>query len=136
MLENIETFLEDAKIRSAEIIEAAPQNNELEIKELQAELDRLNYSWQKGRIKDVEKYDKEYDELTAKIEAAQQKQVEVIEHDFSKAEAALAAGWKGIYQSLDNAHRRAFWRSFVEAIEIDWSGQRQRDKKIKDVKFF
>lgn len=136
MLENIETFLKDAKIRSAEIIEAAPQNNELEIKELQAELDRLNYSWQKGRIKDVEKYDKEYDELTAKIEAAQQKQVEVIEHDFSKAEAALAAGWKGIYQSLDNAHRRAFWRSFVEAIEIDWSGHRQRDKKIKDVKFF
>lgn len=136
MLENIESLLEDTRIRSAEISESAPENNEMEIKELQAELDRLNYSWQKGRIKDVEKYDREYDELTAKIEAAQQKQIEVVKQDFSKAEAALAGDWKTIYEALDNAHRRAFWRSFVESIEVDWSGHRQRDKSITRVNFF
>lgn len=136
MLENIESILEDAKIKSAEIVESIPENNAMEIKELQAELDRLNYSWQKGRIKDVEKYDREYDELTAKIEAAQQKHVEVIKQDFSKAEAALAGDWKTIYEALDNAHRRAFWRSFVKSIEVDWSGHRQRDKRIARVNFF
>lgn len=136
MLENIESLLEEARIRSAEIVEAVPENNEMEIKELQAELDRLNYSWQKGRIKDAEKYDKEYDELTEKIEAAQQKHTEVIKHDFSKAEAALETGWNAIYETLDNAHRRAFWRAFVESIEIDWSGHRQRDKSITRVNFF
>lgn len=137
MLEKIESLLEDARIRTAEIVESLPENNEMEIKELQSELDRLNYSWQKGRIKDVEKYDREYDELTAKIEAAQNKQVEIVKQDFSKAEAALAAGWKTIYESLDNAHKRAFWRSFVESIEIDWSsGHRQRDKRITRVNFF
>ena len=136
MLENIEAFLEDTRIRSAEISESAPENNEMEIKELQAELDRLNYSWQKGRIKDVEKYAREYDELTAKIEAAHQKHVEVIKQDFSKAEAALAGDWKAIYEALDNTHRRAFWRSFVESIEVDWSEHRQRDKRITRVNFF
>lgn len=136
MLENIESLLNDAKINSAEIVESAPETNEMEIKKLQAELDRLNYAWQKGRIKDVEKYDREYDELTAKIEAAQQKHIEVIKHDFSKAEAALADGWQGIYNTLDNAHRRAFWRSFVESIEIDWSGNSREDKRITRVNFF
>ena len=136
MLENIEAILEDTRIRSAEISESAPENNEMEIKELQAKLDPLNYSWQKGRIKDVEKYDREYDELTAKIEAAQQKHVEVIKQDFSKAEAALAGDWKAIYEALDNTHRRAFWRSFVESIEVDWSEHRQRDKRITRVNFF
>ncbi len=136
MLENIESILEDAKIKSAEIVESIPENNEMEIKELQAELDRLNYSWQKGRIKDVEKYDREYDELTEKIEAAQNKQVEIVKQDFSKAEAALADGWKSIYETLDNSHKRAFWRSFIESIEIDWSGHRQRDKRITRINFF
>ena len=136
MLQKIESLLEDAKIKAAEIVDSTPANNEVEIKELQAELDRLNYSWQKGRIKNVEKYDRDYDELVAKIEAAQQKHTEVIRQDFSKAEAALSGEWKDIYESLDNAHRRAFWRSFVESIEIDWSGHRQRDKQIKRVNFF
>ena len=136
LLENIESLLNEAKINSAEIVESAPETNEMEIKELQAELDRLNYAWQKGRIKDVEKYDREYDELTAKIEAAQEKHIEVIKHDFSKAEAALADGWKGIYNTLDNAHRRAFWRSFIETIEFDWSGNRVEDKKITKINFF
>lgn len=136
MLQKIESLLEDAKIKAAEIVDSTPANNEVEIKELQAELDRLNYSWQKGRIKNVEKYDRDYDELVAKIEAAQQKHTEVIRQDFSKAEAALSGEWKDIYKSLDNAHRRAFLRSFVESIEIDWSGHRQRDKQIKRVNFF
>lgn len=136
MLANIESFLSDAKIKAAEIVESVPANNEIEIKELQAELDRLNYAWQKGRIKDVEKYDRDYDELVSKIEEAQSRHIEVIKHDFSKAEAALADGWKGIYETLDNAHKRAFWRSFVESIEIDWSGDTVKDKRITKVNFF
>ena len=37
--------------------------------ELQAELDRLNYSWQKGRIKSVEEYDRRYDAIMVQIDA-------------------------------------------------------------------
>lgn len=133
LIENIEDLF-DKEVKYAEVTAAdEPVNNEMEIKELQAELDRLNYSWQKGRIKDVERYDRDYDELTAKIEAAQQKQVEVEKQDFSKVKTALSAGWKDMYNSLDNAHRRAFWRSFIQSIEISWTTEK---KEITRVNFF
>ena len=137
LLANIEQYLEDAKIKEAKAIETNPVNNEIELAELQAELDRLNYAWRKGRLKDAAKYDKDYDELMEKIEAAQDKHVEIIKQDFSKAEAALSGDWKTLYSSLDDAHKRAFWRSFIESIEIDWkSGHKKTDKKISKVNFF
>ena len=133
LLQNIEQYLEDAKVRNAEIINSNPVNNEIELAELQAELDRLNYAWQKGRIKDAAQYDKDYDDLVAKIEAAQEKHVEIVKQDFSRAEAALSGDWKTLYNALDDAHKRAFWRSFIESIEIDWKG---KEKKISRVNFF
>lgn len=137
LLDNIEQYLKDAKIRNAEAIDSNPINNEIELKELQAELDRLNYAWQKGRIKDAAKYDKDYDDLVAKIEAAQEKHVEIIKQDFSKVEAALSGDWKTLYKSLDDAHKRAFWRSFIESIEVEWeNGNTKKDKKISRVNFF
>ena len=132
MLENIEEYLADAKVRSAEIEEAIPQLPQDKVAEIKAEIDRLNYSWQKGRIK-ADKYDKDYDALMAKLEEAEVEVVEVVKHDFSNAEAALAGGWKEIYNALDDAHKRAFWRSFIESIEINWTTD---TKEIVKVNFF
>lgn len=136
LLENVSRYLEEAKIRSAEIEEAVPQPPKNKVADIQAEIDRLNYSWQKGRIKDAAKYDKDYDALMAKLEEAQAEVTEVVKQDFSKAEAALAGDWKTLYAALDDAHKRAFWRSFIESIEIDWSGKGQAGKKIVKVNFF
>ena len=137
LLANIEQYFEDAKAREAAIIDSNPMNNEIELAELQAELDRLNYAWQKGRIKDAVKYDKDYDELVAKIEAAQAKHIGIVKKDFSKVEEALSGDWRTIYNALDEPHKRAFWRSFVESIELDWcNGTKRSDKKISRVKFF
>lgn len=133
MLENIEKYFAEAKIKDAEVSAGEAINPDGELKALQSELDRLNYSWQKGRIKEVEKYDREYDELTAKIEALQEKQIEVVQQDFSKVEEVLSGNWKEIYNALDDAHKRSFWRSFIKSIEIskDWPQQR-----IDKVNFF
>ena len=132
MLENIEQYLEDAKIKSAEVSASEVVNPDGELKSLHAELDRLNYSWRKGRIK-AEKYDKEYDELTAKIEALQEKQIEVVKQDFSKVEAALTGSWKEKYNALDDAHKRSFWRAFIQSVEISKDWPRAR---IDNVNFF
>ena len=129
LLANIEGYLEDARIRSAEIEEAVPQLPQNKVSDIQAEIDRLNYSWQKGRIK-ADKYDKDYDALMAKLEEAKAEVVEVKRKDFSNAEAALAGGWKEIYNALDDAHKRAFWRSFIESIEIEWTTEVKRITKI------
>ena len=69
-----------------------------------------------------------------KINAAHEEQAEdSSEPDYEKIEAVLVAGWREIYARLDDEHKRAFWRSFVEEIQIDWSTKK---KSIKDVIFF
>ena len=133
MLDRTEKIMKEQELKSIEIIEQGSKVSKYNVKDLQTELDRLNYSWQKGRIKDAAKYDKDYDELVAKIEAAQEKHIEIVKQDFSKAEAALSGDWKTLYNALDDAHKRAFWRSFIESIEVDWEGE---EKKISRVNFF
>lgn len=134
MLANIEQYIEDAKIKAAEIKDSdafkVPLKN---IEEIETQIDRLNYSWQTGKIRKVEQYEKDYAELLKKLEEAKAEQGIVIVKDFSKIEAILHSGWREIYKALDDAHKRAFWRSFVESIEVDWSGEK---KKIKRVNFF
>lgn len=134
MLAKIEGFLEDAKIRSAEITDSdavkIPQHN---IEDIHAEIDRLNYSWQTGKIRKVEQYEKEYAELMEKLEQAEAEQGEVVVKDFSKIDAILHDGWKAIYDNLEDAYKRAFWRSFVQSIEINWTTEK---KEIVRVNFF
>ena len=134
MLEKIEGIIEDQELTNIEIRKASEQVSKYDVKALQEELDRLNYSWRKGRIKNVEEYDKEYEELTHKIEMANSDIAELTEApDFEKIKAVLGSGWKGIYAELDDEHKRTFWRSFVEEIQVEWTKER---KEIKSIKFF
>lgn len=132
MLQNIEMYLEDEKIQAAEIQDSdsfrVPKQNAEAIAE---QIDRLNYSWQTGKIRTVEQYEKDYAELLEKLEQAKAEQETFTVKDFSKIEKILHSGWREIYKNLDDAHKRAFWRSFVERIDVDWE-----NKKINKVKFF
>ena len=134
MLANIEKYLEDAKVRVSKIAESnavkIPQHN---IEEIHEQIDRLNYSWQTGKIRKVEQYEKDYAELMEKLEQAEAERGEVAVHDFSNIDAVLHEGWESIYNNLDDAHKRAFWRSFIRSIEIDWT---TKSKKITRVNFF
>ena len=102
-------------------------------KEIHEQIDRLNYSWQTGKIRKVEQYEKQYAELIAKLEEAEAEQKEFIAKDFSKIEAILQGGWKEIYNGLDDEHKRSFWRSFIQSIEINWTTKK---KEITGVNFF
>lgn len=134
MLERIEYIIEEKEIQDIEIRKNSGTVSKYNIEELQEELNRLNYSWQKGRIKSVEEYDAKYDKLTAQIEAANSEMSELTDTpDFEKIKSILESGWKEIYMELDNEHKRAFWRSFVEEIVVEWS---KESKGIKDIIFF
>lgn len=132
MLNRVEEYIEQQEIGNIEISEREKIVNKYDVEELRAELDRLNYSWQKGRIKKVEEYDKKYDALVAKIEEAEST-VPDAQPDYSHIKAILSEGWESIYKAMDNDHKKAFWRSFVKDINIDWS---KEHKEIKDIKFF
>ena len=134
MLDNIEVYLEEAKIRAAHVTGSdslpVPQYN---IEDLHDQIDRLNYSWQTGKIRKVEQYEEQFADLMAKLEQAEAEHQQVTVKDFGKVEAILQSGWKGIYENLDDAHRRAFWRSFIQSIEINWTTSK---KEIIRVNFF
>ena len=132
MLSRVEEYIEKQEIGDIEISEKEKVAKKVDVEELRAELDRLNYSWQKGRIKKVEEYDKKYDALVAKIEEAE-RTIPDEPPDYSHIKAILSEGWEAIYKAMDNDHKKAFWRSFVEDIHLDWS---KEHKEIKDIKFF
>ena len=134
LLADIGKQLEAAKIASAEVSDAEEVKvSKLNVEALHEQIDRLNYSWQTGKIRKVEQYEKDYAELMEKLEQAEAEQGAVAVKDFSKIEAILQAGWKEIYNALDDAHRRAFWRAFIRSIELKWT---TKEKEITKVNFF
>lgn len=134
MISAIEGILQKKKLHVIEIRNGVERISKHDVKALQQELDRLNYSWQKGRIKTVEEYDKRYDELMAKINEANEEQAMLhSEPDYEKIQQILSGDWKEVYSKLDAEHKRAFWRSFVEEIQIEWT---KNVKRVIDIKFF
>ena len=134
MLADIEKYMEEAKIRSAQVSDSDSVGvPKYDIEEIYEQIDRLNYSWQTGKIRKVEQYEKDYAELTELLEKAQAEQGEAEAKDFSKIETILHSGWETIYNALDDTYKRAFWRSFVKSIEIDWTTNK---KEITRVNFF
>ena len=132
LLENLEQYVEDAKVRALNISESGEEKVLMyDLDELHAELERLNYSWKKGRIKGgIEQYDREYDELIEKIELAKFERENTEPKDFSKIESVLQADWKEIYNALDDENKRAFWRNIIASIEIEWHGNIKRIKRV------
>ena len=130
LLEYIEPYFENVKTGKVKI---SPKNKpKIDVEDIKAQIDRLNYSWQTGKIRTVEQYEKQFSDLSKKLEAAENQQKET-EQDFSKIEAVLQQGWKAIYENLNDKYRQAFWRSFVQSIEIEWTND---TKQITDIKFF
>ena len=134
MLAGIEHLFEEAKIRAFSVDESGDSKPpKYDIEAINTEIDRLNYSWQTGKIRTVEKYEEQYAELLEKLERAEEERGETPSTDFSKVETILRSGWESIYDSLDDEHKRAFWRSFIESIKIEWTTE---TKRIKRVNFF
>jgi hypothetical protein len=134
MLDNIEKYMEEAKLRATQVDDSdkakAPK---YDIEEIHDRIDRLNYSWQTGKIRKVEQYEKDYAELLELLELAEAEQSKVVVKDFSKIETILHSGWEGIYNNLDDAYKRAFWRSFIQSIDINWT---TKTKEITRVNFY
>ncbi len=132
MLKRVEDEFQAATLECNDLKNAEKQlQNEQKKAALQAEIDRLNYSWQKGRIKNVEEYDRQYDNLMEKLEALSEPEAESA--DLSHVSEMLSGNWKELYNNLDDIHKQAFWRSFVKEIQlVSWE---VNDRNIR-LKFF
>lgn len=86
---------------------------------IRAELERLNNMYLKGRIKE-DFYDAQYLALTEKLNAYEP--AESIDASLSSYKAlsdVFSDGWQEMYQELDIAHRKAFWKEIIKDIIVD-----------------
>lgn len=87
-----------------------------DIKSIKEEMDRLNKQWRKNRITEKE-YDYEYERLERKIEKIQQENPK--EKDLTPLYDFMNSGWENIYDTLEDAEKRALWRSVIDYMVVD-----------------
>ena len=85
---------------------------------IQAEIDRLNILFQKGRISE-DYYDSQYEMLSGKLCQIQNEANATNIKTYEKLQRTFSGDWLEIYRGLDNAHKNAFWKSTIKSIEID-----------------
>lgn len=134
MLERIEPVLAGKIAESIEIRQRGKKAKN-RIDELNRELERLNYAWQKGRIQMAD-YDSRYDDLQKKIAAERTAAEESNVVDYSSVSAILSSGWRQMYTQLTAENKRSFWKSFIQSIEVVWKPGVDGEKRISDIKFF
>jgi len=134
LLSAIEKIIAKKQMNVVEMRNANDRVGKHDLEALYQELERLNYSWKKGRIKKVEDYDRDYDALMAQIEEAQAERESLHdEPDYEKIKQIISGDWKKLYEALDADHKRSFWRSFIEEIHIEWT---KDTKRVIDINFF
>lgn len=100
------------------------------IANLQAEMNRLNTMFRKGRVKE-EEYDREYEVLERQLAELQESLTPVEERDVTVYEELLNQDdWKTLYNALNKENQRAFWRKYIKGIKLDADG------KIDEIIFF
>lgn len=85
---------------------------------IQAEIERLNLLFQKGRIK-ADYYDEQYEMLSAKLAACEPPEPAISPKACRTLAAAFEGGWISLYEKLDAAHKKAFWKGILKEISID-----------------
>ena len=133
MLDNIENLVSAKKANIVKMQADVDRVGKYNVAELEAELSRLNYMYQKDRISDDD-YDKQYEKVSAQLNAARAEYDEINdEPDYESIQSAFVDGWRDIYNALDFDKKRAFWRSLrIKDIQFDL----ENGKKISDIIFF
>lgn len=133
LLENLDRLFQEEKIRATNIDNRTGMQPKYNLESLKEQVRRLNYSWQTGKILELEDYETQYNKLMSKIKEANAGMQKIKKKDFTRIENILTDGWQEMYKELTPAFKRAFWRSFIKYIEIDWSTDK---KDIKRIVFF
>jgi len=118
LLNNLELYINNEIARVESVTDTTPKNNNhIKLTELNAELDRLNIMFRKGRIKE-EEYDKEYLMLQKQIESID---IEAAppERDLDALKGILETDYKGLYEQLTKENKKAFWRGVIKEFSID-----------------
>lgn len=106
----------------------APRQRKNRLKNIQLEMQRLNFLFQKGRI-GMDYYDKNYSALEEEVKVLQ-KESKVVQIDQLRKVVDIGeSNWLEMYDTLDRKHKKAFWKGIIKEIYID------KEKHITNVIF-
>lgn len=105
------------------------KDNSKRIAAIKDEMERTTNSYNKGRMTE-EKYDKAYEQLEKEL-----KELETIpvKKDTKKLKDLKNIDWQTMYKELTRENKQAFWRSFIERIEIDPLNYKNGEEYIKPI---
>ncbi len=118
LLKNLESEFKKYQLRYEKICEINKRKKVKQSPEkLQDELERLNFLFQKGRIK-FEYYTEEYDRIEKKlVEIPLEPSDEC--RDFTYLEELLKTDFETMYNKLTPENRRSFWRKIIKEIYLN-----------------
>jgi hypothetical protein len=118
LLDNLDLYVANSMVRVNNIQDNVPENNnEIKIREIKDEMDRLNIMFRKRRISE-EEYDTDYYKLEKKLEELTVDHVEPREIDIDHLKELLESNWREIYNNLDKERKRAFWHGIIKEFTI------------------
>lgn len=124
LLQKIKPLLDNAKRIESKKTDLS---NIKEIAKIKGEIDRLNYSWQKGRI-GVSEYDLQYKNLTDTLNDLSHTRTP---KDYSYIDNILNDDWEVVYNGLTDEYKKAFWHQFISEIILTFNNGRYDIQRIK-----
>lgn len=122
LLDNLAELVQ-GEIARVELARTKPKPKPIvNVSKLREELRRLNVAYRAGNMSDDE-YLAESKDLNARIaKAAATTQEDPGERDLASLRELLETDFVALYNGLDMADRRRFWRAFIKEIHIDENG--------------
>lgn len=118
LLDNLEAYVANSIAKVSNIKDATPgNNNEIKIKEIKEEMDRLNIMFRKNRISE-EEYDTDYFKLEKKMGELTAGHIEPRQIDTEHLKELLESNWREIYNNLDREHKRSFWHGIIKEFTL------------------
>lgn len=116
MLEHLGSELSNKilELKEREKLVSKKKNNTNKIK---SEMERLNLLFQKGRIS-LDYYDEQYSKLEKLLSQEEQNAIISLE-SYTVVQEKLCGDWHELYNKLDYAHKKTFWKSIVKEIYVD-----------------
>lgn len=127
MLDHVVEQLNQEILKAEQRALKAKRRKNLSQASIQAELDRLNIMYQKGRISE-EYYDSQYSILSRQLNGPDTNVITV--ESFAPLQKIFSGNWKSVYEELDAEHRNAFWKSIITEIRLD-----MKTRKISSFQF-
>lgn len=118
LIDNINTYIDEyfnSLEKEYKISATKYKDSSKELAQLKEEQRRINIIFAKGRIEEKE-YDREYERLEKEIKKLESQPVK---KDISHLKNLKTIDWKTMYNELNRENKQAFWRKFIDKIEID-----------------